>query len=371
MVDLSKLNICFLAGTLGQGGAERQLYYILKTLRKQGAAVRLLSLSQGEFWEAKIRALGIPVTWVGQSDPRLIRLFKILAVLSNDPPDVFQSQHFYTNPYVGVAARLLRIPSVGAIRSHLTQEIRKVGHLSSLALRLPRMVAANSLAAINGAQARGITRERLYYLPNAVNTERFSPLTNTKEMNRYIQIIAVGRLINEKRIDRFLEVIAELHKQLTIPLRARIVGDGPQRGFLEQYARQLNLLPESVEFSGKVSDTERIYKASDILLLTSDWEGTPNVVLEAMASGVPVVATKVGDVPEIVEDGRTGFLVEPDDTAAMIETTARLVRDSSLRQQVGTQARNYVTQHYSLSRLPGYLCDLYERALLHPNSVHS
>ncbi len=371
MVDLSKLNICFLAGTLGQGGAERQLYYILRTLREQGATVRLLSLSQGEFWEAKIRALGIPVTWVGQSTSRLIRLFRILALLRRDPPDVFQSQHFYTNPYVAAAARLLRIPSVGAIRSHLTQEIRKVGHLSSLALRLPRIVAANSLAAINGAQARGLAREQLYYLPNVVNTECFSLPTVTKEMKGYIQIIAVGRLINEKRIDRFLEVIAELYKQSTISLRARIVGDGPQRGFLEQYARQLNLVPDLVEFSGKVSDTERIYKESDILLLTSDWEGTPNVVLEAMASGVPVVATNVGDVPEIIEDGRTGFLVEPDDTAAIIDATARLIQDFSLRRKIGTQARAHIMEHYSLSRLPQYLYDLYARVLGPPDFGYS
>jgi glycosyltransferase involved in cell wall biosynthesis len=371
MVDLSKLNICFLAGTLGQGGAERQLYYILKTLRERGAAVRLLSLSQGEFWEEKIRALGIPVTWVGQSDSRLIRLFKILAVLRNDLPDVFQSQHFYTNPYVGVAAWLLRIPSVGAIRNNLEWDMQNVGRLGGLALRLPSVVAANSNSAIDEAHALGAAGEHFHYLPNVVDTDHFTPVNGTSGREAYIQLTAVGRLARQKRLDRFLDVIAGLREQIDYPIRGTIVGGGPQRSFLEQYARQLNLVPELVEFSGKVSDTERIYKASDILLLTSDWEGTPNVVLEAMASGVPVVATKVGDVPEIVEDGRTGFLVEPDDTDAMIETTARLVRDSSLRQQVGTQARNYVMQHYSLSRLPEYLCDLYERVLLHPNSVHS
>ena len=174
MVDLSKLNVCFLAGTLGQGGAERQLYYILKTLREQGATVRLLSLSQGEFWEEQIRALGIPITWVGQSNSKIVRLVRILAAIHHDPPDVFQSQHFYTNLYVAAAARLLRVPSVGAMRSNLEWDMQNVGRLAGLSLRLPKLVAANSLAAIDEAQALGAVRDQFHYLPNVVDTERFA-----------------------------------------------------------------------------------------------------------------------------------------------------------------------------------------------------
>src|SRR5579862_4193219 len=100
-MDLAKLKICFLAGTLGQGGAERQLFYNLKALRECGADVRLLCLGQHEFWEDPIRRLGIPIIYVGRSKSKLKRLVRIVAELHRDRPAIFQSQHFYTSAYVG------------------------------------------------------------------------------------------------------------------------------------------------------------------------------------------------------------------------------------------------------------------------------
>src|SRR2546428_9773611 len=106
MRNLSNLKVCFLAGTLTPGGAERQLFYILQALCNAGAAPRLLSLNQGEFWEERIKALGVSVTWVGDQPSRLMRIFRILKELRKDPPAVLQSQHFYANAYVSLAAWL-------------------------------------------------------------------------------------------------------------------------------------------------------------------------------------------------------------------------------------------------------------------------
>src|SRR5258706_1735559 len=95
---LGGLRVCFIAGTLGQGGAERQLFYMLQAMRAQGTPLRVLSLTQGEFWEQRIRALGVPVVWVGERTSRLARLCRIVKELAPDRPDVLQSSHFYTNP---------------------------------------------------------------------------------------------------------------------------------------------------------------------------------------------------------------------------------------------------------------------------------
>src|SRR5262245_17804632 len=100
MRSLSRLKLCFLAGTLEQGGAERQLYYILEALCQAGANPRLLSLDQGGFWEPKLQELGVRVTWVGAGS-RWQRLLRIVKELRKDCPDILQSQHFYTNAYVG------------------------------------------------------------------------------------------------------------------------------------------------------------------------------------------------------------------------------------------------------------------------------
>ena len=95
MRDFSKLNVCFLAGTLEHGGAERQLYYMLQTLRQSGMAPRLLCLDRGEFWERRIQSLGVPMTWVGQRPSRLARLVRVLSELRAAAPDLVQSQHFF------------------------------------------------------------------------------------------------------------------------------------------------------------------------------------------------------------------------------------------------------------------------------------
>src|SRR5206468_4261129 len=90
------------------------------------------------------------------------------------------------------------------------------------------------------------------------------------------------------------------------------------------------LLPSRLGGRGAVSNMLPVYREADALVLTSDYEGTPNVVLEAMACGLPVIATRVGDVPEIVRHGETGFLVEPSDTEAIAERLVDMLRDRAL-----------------------------------------
>src|SRR5436190_21787367 len=118
MTAISHPNVCFLAGTLDRGGAEQQLFYMLKALRASGAHPRLLCLQDGGFWEKRIQELGVSVTWVGKERSRLTRLLCITRELGKSPPDLFQSQHFYTNVYGGAAARMKRIPAIGAMRNN-------------------------------------------------------------------------------------------------------------------------------------------------------------------------------------------------------------------------------------------------------------
>ena len=132
MVNLAELNLCFIAGTLGQGGAERQLFYLLKALRGAGASPSLLTLTQGEFWESRIRELGVPVIWVGQADSRLSRLKRIIRELrqiaaQSKTPMILQSQHFYTNIYAAAAARTLGLREIGAMRCDGFSEVQAHG----------------------------------------------------------------------------------------------------------------------------------------------------------------------------------------------------------------------------------------------------
>src|SRR2546423_1627808 len=203
MSGLSRLKLCFLAGTLEHGGAERQLFYILQALCQAGATPRLLSMDQGEFWEQKIRALGVAVTCIGERGSRPVRLFRLLKEMRNERPDVLQSQHFFTNAYVGLSARLSHAVGIGAMRSDGHNEASDCGATGGwLNLHSPRMIAANSHTAIRYAMSRGVQASRLYFLPNVVDTEWFRPPGPSPEQS--LTMVAVGRVAKEKRLDRFI-----------------------------------------------------------------------------------------------------------------------------------------------------------------------
>lgn len=354
---LAGLRICFLAGTLGQGGAERQLFYMLDQLQRAGARVTLLCLTRGEFWERRITELGVRCVWVGQKKNRLWRLLRIFRELRRDRPDIVQSQHFYTNLYAAVAGRALGLPTIGAIRNNVFGEVRDNGPiLGRLCLYLPRYLAANSAAAIRNAISMGVARDKLWLVPNAVDIERFHPAARIS--SGVFRILSVGRMHAQKRVDLVLRVLAQLRSRTSVPMRAMLVGDGPLRASLEKQAAQLGLL-DWVEFQGAVDDVAPLYRESDALILASDHEGTPNVILEAMASAVAVVATAVDGVPALITSGQNGILAPPGGEDGLVNALLRLTEDPALRDRLGSAARTFVAANHSPSSILETLGRLY------------
>jgi len=256
-MNLAALRIAFLAGTLGQGGAERQLFYILSALRQLGCRPYLLSLSYGEFWEAQIRALEIPVYWVGRHKSKALRLLNIVNVIRHLPLDVFQSQHFYTNLYVVAAARMLGLHDIGAIRNDGKSELRDTGYIGGrLNLHLASVLAANSQSAIRTLNERGIATRRLHFLPNVVDCDHFKPHPNSGTGS--VRILTVGRLVEQKRTERFLTVLKQIKTRTNYSVWGCIAGDGPLRKNLEAQAFEMGLIPETLTFKGKVADTANL-----------------------------------------------------------------------------------------------------------------
>jgi glycosyltransferase involved in cell wall biosynthesis len=360
---LRGLRVCFLAGTLGQGGAERQLFYTLKCLTKCGADVNLLSLMAGEHWEAPMRQLGVSIHFVGGSPSRLVRLLRVAKTVHRLRPRVVQCQHFYTGIYGAVAGRCLGIPSVGAVRSDGLNELKSNGRFfGRLSLTLPKWLVANSERAIENLRSLGFNPEKFLLLPNVVDTESFRPGEQPRSEDEFV-ILGIGSLEPVKRFDRLLEIVADLRGRTDRGIRVVIAGDGTQGDSLEALAEKTRRKGLKVDMVGRVRDPLKLYQSADVLLLASDREGTPNVVMEAMACGLPVVTTNVGGVSDLVRNAETGFLFEPGDTAGASVPLEWLACEPALAAKIGQRARAFIERHHSVRLLPEILAGLYEKVL--------
>ncbi|GBC84991.1 N-acetyl-alpha-D-glucosaminyl L-malate synthase [bacterium HR11] len=191
----------------------------------------------------------------------------------------------------------------------------------------------------------GVPEERVVVVYNTLEPlDGVQPLV--VPLSTPVKAVTVGRLIPLKRIDQLLEAVAKVPD-----LGLVVVGDGPERPRLERLAGSLGV-SDRVYFAGRRSreETLGLMAACDLFVLNSTHEGLPHVVLEAMALGLPVVATAVGGTPEVVRDGETGVLVNKE-RGIDAQLLRRLVTDLGLCRNMGEAAKNWVSQNLSLQHM--------------------
>ena len=164
-----------------------------------------------------------------------------------------------------------------------------------------------------------------------------------------------------KRVDRVIDVFAGVRSRVQ-DVRLRLVGDGPELPRALARAQQLGVA-DAVETTGVVDDVAPLLLRSDLLLLPSEIESFGLVALEAMASGLPVVASRTGGLPEVVPDGEAGYLIDPTDTDGMVSAASRVLSDGGLRDRLGAAGRDHAIRHFSSERIVPLFEALYRRML--------
>jgi glycosyltransferase involved in cell wall biosynthesis len=170
----------------------------------------------------------------------------------------------------------------------------------------------------------------------------------------------VGRLAPQKDPLTLIDAVKRLFKGILL-----VVGDGELRSQVESHITE-NHLEKRVKLLGQRSDIPQILAASDIFVLSSRWEGLPYTIIEAMMAGLPVVATKVGGVPELVEDGITGFLVPPRDPEALAQALQKLIDDPELRKTMGQAGREKALREFTLDRMLHETERVYQEVIMAP-----
>lgn len=185
-------------------------------------------------------------------------------------------------------------------------------------------------------------------IPNGVDAQRFTPAAAAADAAGGLSLLFVGRVVRQKGLDVLFEALASLPPALLAGVTLRIVGDGPARPDLEAQAQRLGL-SERIRFLGWLGRDElpAAYRSADAFVFPSRDEGMPNVVLEAMAAGLPVVATRIAGNRDLVVDGETGLMLDTDDVPALAAAIARLAGDAPLCRRLGEGGRRRVVEHFS------------------------
>jgi glycosyltransferase involved in cell wall biosynthesis len=388
--DAPRVKILRVIARLNMGGPALHVAYLTEGLTKRGYDTTLVSGShaRGEHSKAIVAdAHGVQVVRIDELGREISPLRDLLAtirlakLIRRERPQILHT-HTAKAGTVGRVAALLagsRKPPIIVHTFHGHVLRGYFGPLRSLFFRLlERRLAAGTTALIavspqvrDDLVALGVApRERFVVIRLGIELdERVAPELNGRgESRRYLGIPGdrfavgwIGRMTAVKRTDDVLIAFKRL-RDGGVDAVLCMVGDGPDRLQLEQRAHELGVARNTV-FLGYQEDVAPFYAAFDALVLPSGNEGTPVSVIEALAAELPVVATRVGGVPDVVRDGEDGFLVEAGATDDLADRLAQLAGDPALRARMGKQGRERVLPRYAVERLVEDIDELY-RSLL-------
>ncbi len=352
--------VVLVIGQLHQGGAEGQLVQLALGLLGSPwvPVVACLSGVSEPHGPALTRA-GVRVHLFprrGSREPG--RMWALAGFLRSEKPALVHSFLVGANAYAYGACRLAGAgPLVVSSRTSMTMPRRILRHLHAWVFRRADAVIANSTAVRDfTASYYGVPAAAIRVIPNGVDAGAPPPPDELEAFRRRagvgregLLVGTLGRLSREKNFALFVSMAAEIAGRHP-GVRFAIVGDGPERRSLEESVRSLGM-EDRIHFAGARSDVAALLGAMDLFVMTSDTEGLPNAVMEAMAASLPVVATRAGGTAEVVAEGTTGRLVPPGEIAPLVAAVEGLLLDGALRRGMGRAGRERIEREFSSRKM--------------------
>lgn len=365
------IRILHIIPNFGTGGAERMAVNLICGLAKSGFDVGAVSLFNrvGTDLEAVLDNAGVPVWYLGKRlgfDPRMyIRLNRVLRSFR---PEVVHT-HRYVLRYVWPLLEYHRVKvKVHTVHNVAEKEVDRFG-------RWLHLVAFHTgVVPVSIAHAVSVSLRRVYGLldvpliPNGIPVEQYaSPKVPRADWRRKeglcdqgVIFVSIGRLAAQKNPSLLVKAFAEGPAAIDSDAQLLFVGEGPLRTELEEQVHAIGLT-HRVRFLGLRTDIPDVLAAADVFVSSSDYEGNPLAIMEAMAAGKPIIATAVGGVPELVEHGKNGLLVSSGNVEAMAEAMVGLLRNGSMRVRMGRHGAAKATRLFNVANMvAAYEC-LYQQ----------
>ncbi|MCF8304578.1 MAG: glycosyltransferase family 4 protein [Bacteroidales bacterium] len=351
-----KKTICFFNSNKSWGGGEQWHYDMAVRLANRGSRVVMFTNFNSELYHTIKNQAGIEVYQLKMSNrsflnpvkvKRLIRLFshiQIQSIILNLPADV---------KLAGVAAKKAGIENI-IYRRGSALPVRNTLLNKYYFRKVISKVLTNSRATKNTILEKNsalIPEEKIHVLYNGLDLEEFDrrPVADHVEEPAKILIGNLGRMVYQKGQEMLLDVAGKLAAD-NISFKMIIGGDGPYRKRIQHLIEKKGL-EKHMELRGVIDDAKSFLNDIHIFVLSSRWEGFGYVIAEAMACEKPVVAFDISSNPELIEHGKTGFLVKPFDTAGMASHIIDLARDEALRKKMGKQGRKRIEKYFTMERV--------------------
>lgn len=354
-----KIRVAHLVGSLQYGGAENQVVQLLNGLNSFRIEKYLITFNDVETGnsralEPEIKHLKVKLSRWGQIGCifRLYRLLKLLKI------DVVQAHMFHASLYVAIAARLAGVPVVVTTEHGKNLWKKWIHHFIEKWIISPlssmRVAVSKDIRQIR-VESGNVPKDKITVITNCVeipeNIRRYAG-------RKKVRIGTVGRLVPAKNYGALITAFKKLMED-GLNTELIFVGDGPERLKLESMVRDLGITVH-VTFAGYQDNVNAFLREFDIFALSSIREGIPVAMLEAMAMGVPVVATKVGGIPEVIQNNVDGLLVDSRNPEMIAHALKKLMEDTSLRNRIAKAGRRKMARLFSREAI----CRQYEQLYL-------
>lgn len=366
-----QIRVLHVIDSLDLGGAQEALENLIKYRNRDLFEMRVVSMHRAGVYGPRIERHGVRAGGLSPSKYLPFYLLNLPRLICGFRPHIAHCHLTWANL---IAKPLCRLAGVPVLINH-DQTNERFRHRKGLRFHWDK--AANRLSdhvfAVSESirqflvREEGVPESRVSLLYNGVDLDRFRLRESRHEPQRAewgarpdeVVIAGVGRLHPQKNFRLFLRVARGLADR-GAPVRFVLAGSGPLRAELEREARSLGL-ETRLRFLGYVPDTRTVFGACDMLMMTSDYEGLPLTLLEAMATGVPSVCSSVDGIREIIRDGETGLLAEPGSEEAFISQALRLINDPGLRLRIVKAARERVERDFDAARMAAAVEAVYRR----------
>ena len=352
----------------GISGSERHLLSLLPALRERGVDARFLGLdvpgTDAARFYSELAAAGVPSQHVRCTldvNPRMA--VNVVRAVRRSEPDLIHTHLVHADIYGSIASRATGVPLVSSRHNDDRYLLGGFRHIDRVFARRARKIIAISDAVRMFLERAGLPRSKLvtvHYgldaLPNAASEVTPAELGIRPDAPL---LLAIGRLIAQKDHETLLRAFAGVRAAHPEAVLA-ILGAGPLEAETRQLVTDLRL-DGAVHLPGRIETRDWLERA-DVFVHTSRWEGFGIVLLEAMLAALPIVATRVSAVPEVVVDGLTGILVEPGDVAALSSALSRVLEDADHARELGRQGLERARTEFSIANMVDGTLAVYDAA---------